>query len=197
MLLEQRILDQRHVRRQHHQALARHILILLRTVPPPERPFLTQQQPEIIVRNHRWRERPGSFETRAIGVAAAEGVSTRKSDNLAVVETHAVEDGTQVRLLFGAVGKTPIGCARGDITVGTPWAPGDDGALHFLDGCDAGQRPEVRMGYPGELLLDGLEEVPSGFETGVGAVVGFRGETHGGAVGAASVGLLVVAGGMS
>ena len=41
--------------------------------------------------------------------------------------------------------------------------------------------------------FDWFEEITSGFEAGIGAVVAFRGETHGGAVGAAGVGCFVVA----
>ena len=42
--------------------------------------------------------------------------------------------------------------------------------------------------------FDWFEEVSGCFQSGVCAVVSFRGEAHGGAVGAAGVGLLVVAG---
>ena len=85
-------------------------------------------------------------------------------------------------LLFGAVGEAAVGGAEGDITVGAAGAPGDGGALHFLDGGDTGEGPEVGVGYPGELFcgeegglvgvgwegdglrtFDGFEEVSSGF----------------------------------
>lgn len=38
----------------------------------------------------------------------------------------------------------------------------------FLDGDSAGQRPQVRVGDPGELLLNGLQQVLSNVETLVG-----------------------------
>ena len=61
-----------------------------------------------------------------------------------------------------------------------------------MDRAGGGQSPEVGVGDPGEGLLDGLEEVAGGDQAGVGAVVTLGGETHGGAVGAAGAGLLVV-----
>ena len=86
-------------------------------------------------------------------------------------------------MVFGAVGEAAVGRAEGDVPVGAAGAPGDGGALHFLDGGDAGERPEVGVGYPGELFcwegeglvgvmrgfgdglrtFDGVEEVSSGF----------------------------------
>lgn len=117
-------------------------------------------------------------------------------------------------MFFGAVGEAAVGRAEGDVAVSTAGAPRDGGALHFLDSGDAGEGPEVGVGYPRELFcgrvsdwwgtgegrrdglrtFDWVEEVTSGFQTGVGAVVAFGGETHGGAVGTAGVGESVVAG---
>ena len=85
-------------------------------------------------------------------MAAAEGVGAGQGDDFAVIEAHAVEDGAEVRLVFGAVGEAAVGRAHGDVAVGAAGAPGDDGALHFLDGADAGEGPEVGVGYPGEFL---------------------------------------------
>ena len=149
MLLERRVLDERHIGRQHHQRLAPRILILPRPVPLPPPPVLGQEQPEVIVRDDGGGEAPGPVEARAVRVAAAEGVGAGQGDDLAVVETHAVEDGAQVRLLLGTVGEAAVGRAHGDVAVGAAGAPGDGGALHLLDGADAGEGPEVRVGYPG------------------------------------------------
>ena len=49
------------------------------------------------------------------------------------------------------------------------------------------------VGEGGWVTFDGFEEVAGCFQAGVGAVIAFGGEAHGGAVGAAGVGLLVVA----
>ena len=155
MLLETRVLDERHVGRQHHERLAAHILILLRSVPLPPRPLLPQQQPEIVVRDDGRGEGPGAIEAGAVGVAAAEGVGAGQGDDFAVVEAHAVEDGAEVGLLFGAVGEPAVGRAHGDVPVGAAGAPGDGGALHFLDGADSGEGPEVRVGYPGVFCWEG------------------------------------------
>ena len=155
MLLEARVLAERHVRRQHHERLAPHILVLLRPVPLLPRPLLAQQQAEIVVRDDGRGEGPGAVEARAVGVAAAEGVRAGEGDDFAVVEAHAVEDGAQVGLLFGAVGEAAVGRAHGYVPVGAAGAPGDGGALHFLDGADAGEGPEVRVGYPRILGWEG------------------------------------------
>ena len=81
-------------------------------------------------------------------MAAAEGVGAGQGDDLAVIETHAVENGAQVRLVFGAVREAAVGRAHGDVAVVAAGAPGDGGALHFLDGANAGEGPEVGVGYP-------------------------------------------------
>lgn len=155
MLLEARVLDERHVGRQHHERLAPRILVLLRSVPLLPRPLLPQQQPEIVVRDDGRGEGPGAVEAGAVGVAAAEGVGAGQGDDFAVVESHAVEDGAEVGLLFGAVGEPAVGRAHGYVPVGAAGAPGDGGALHLLDGADAGEGPEVRVGYPGVFCWEG------------------------------------------
>ena len=117
-------------------------------------------------------------------MAAPQGVSAGEGDYFSIVETHAAEDGAEVGLLFGAVGEAAVGGAEGDVAVGAAGAPGNGGTLHFLDGGDAGEGPEVGVGYPGELFcgrvsvcggkgegelrdglrtFDGLEEVSSSF----------------------------------
>lgn len=57
-------------------------------------------------------------------------------------------------MVFGAVGEAAVGGAEGDVAVGAARAPGDGGTLHFLDGGDAGEGPEVGVGYPGELFCE-------------------------------------------
>lgn len=83
-------------------------------------------------------------------MAASQGMCAAQCNNLTVVETHAPEDGTEVRLFLGAVGKTTVGCAHTDVPIRPAGPPGDNGALHFLDGADAGEGPEVGVGYPWE-----------------------------------------------
>ena len=48
-----------------------------------------------------------------------------------------------------------------------------------------------------ERTLDGLEEVSSCFEASVGSVIAFRGKAHGGTIGAAGLGVFIVAAGLS
>ena len=182
------ILHERHIRRQHHERLGLEILILLRAIPLLPPPLLVQQQAEVIVADDRGGEGPGPFEAGAVRVAAAERVGTAQRDDLLVGEAHAAEDGAEVVPPLGAVGQAAVGRAEADVAVGAAGAPGDAGALHFLDGGHARKRPEVGVGDPGELGFHGLEELAGGFEAGVGAVVAFGGEAHGCAVGAACVG---------
>ena len=85
-------------------------------------------------------------------MAAAERVRAGEGDDLAVVEAHAAEDGAQVGLVLGAVGQAAVGRAHGHVAVCAARAPGDGGALHFLDGADASEGPEVGVGYPGMFL---------------------------------------------
>ena len=170
MLLEARVPDERHVRRQHHERLAPHVLVLLRPVPLLPRPLLPQQQAEVVVRDDGRGEGPGAVEAGAVRVAAAEGVGAGQGDDLPVVEAHAVEDGAEVGLLFGAVGEPAVGRAHGYVSVGAAGAPGDGGALHFLDGADAGEGPEVRVGYP---RVFGWEGVLEGCGEDLGVKVGY------------------------
>ena len=74
MLLEDRILDKRHIRRQHHQALRSRILVLAGPVPFLEAPFLAQQEAEVVVADDGGGEGPRARKAAAVGVAAAEGV---------------------------------------------------------------------------------------------------------------------------
>ena len=152
MLLELLILYQRHIRREHHQTLAPCILELLRPVPLPKTPLLAQQQSIVVITHHRRAESPGSLEAASVGVAATKGMGAAQSNDLAVVEAHAAEDGAKVLLLFGAIGEAAVRGAHADVTVLTAGPPGDGGALHFLNGADAGEGPEVRVGDPWELF---------------------------------------------
>ena len=192
MLLEDGILHQRHITRQHHQRFGLDVLILLRPVPLPPRPLLIQQEAEVIVRHHGRAERPRAIEAGAVGVAPPEGVGAREGHNLPIVKPHAPEDGAQMALLLRPVRETAVGRAEGGRPVLPPGPPWDLRALHLLDGRHAGQGPQVGVRDPWELPLDGFEEVAGGFEAGVGAVVGLGVEPHGCAVGAAGVGGFVV-----
>lgn len=221
MFLELAVLDEGHVRGEHHEGFGGDVLVLFRAVPLsnpfvsafaggtlfgkkkggerggwaylPKSPLLPQQQPEIIIRHDRRAETPGSIEPTPVRMAPPQRMSAAQSHNLPVVETHPPENGAEMRLVFRAVGKAAVGRAQAGVTIRPAGPPGDGGALHLLDRADAGEGPEVRVGDPGELLLDGFEEVARRFEAGVGAVVAFGGETHGRAVGAAGPRFFVVA----
>ena len=125
-------------------------------------------------------------------MAAAKGVGAGQSDNLLVVEAHAVEDVAQMVVALAGVGETAIRRAEGDVTILATGAVGDDGALHFLDGADTTKDPQIGVGDPRVLSLYGLEEIAGSEKTGVGAVITLRGEAHSGAVAATGASLLIV-----
>lgn len=192
MLLKLLVLDKRNISRKHHESLSGLVRELLGSVPLLLIPSLLDKQPEELISEDSRAEIPRTVETRPVSVRAAQSVSTTQNDNLLVVEAHAVEHVADVAVALGAVGETTIRCAAGDVLVLAAGSPGDGGAAEFLDCGDAGEGPEVGVGDPGELGLDGLEEVAGDFEAGVGAVVGFGGESHGGAVAATGASFFVV-----
>lgn len=143
-------------------------------------------------------------------MAAAEGVSTAESDDFLVVEAHASEDLPQVILLLAGIWQTSIRCACNGFGVSASRSVWDGWALHLLNTSDTSEDPEIRIGDPWELLctidmlagvrfrevdiltLDWLQEVPGSFETGIGAVVGFGGKSHGCTIAASGLGVRVV-----
>jgi hypothetical protein len=118
-----------------------------------------------------------AFESRAIRMASTKGMSTGESNNLLIRETHSVKDVADVSGSLGAIGETTIGGTCGHVLVGTTGSPGDGGTAHFLAGTDTSKGPEIGVGDPGELGLDGFEMVAGDYETGIGTVVTFRGKT--------------------
>lgn len=72
---------------------------------------------------------------------------------------------------FVAVWESTIRGAVLSRTILSARAPSDLGTLHLLDGYDASERPEIRVGKTRVLLLDGLEQVTDDLESCVGAVV--------------------------
>lgn len=92
-------------------------------------------------------------------MAAAQGVGAGEGDDFLVVEAHAPEDGAQVRVALGRVGEASVGGAGGEFFVGAAGAVGDGWALHFLDGGDAGEDPEVGVGDPWVFLCVGVSGV--------------------------------------
>lgn len=115
-----------------------------------------------------------------------------KCNHLAIIKAHAGEDVADVTLVLGGIRKTAVGSAGGNVPVLTAGSPGDRGATRLLDGAGTTKSPQIGVRDPGELSLDGLEEVAGSLETGVGAVIRLRGESHRGAVAASSAGLLII-----
>jgi hypothetical protein len=66
VLLELLVLDQGHVRGQHHQSLGRAVGKLSGTAPLPPRPLLVKEQLEVVVGEGGGREGPGTIESGSI-----------------------------------------------------------------------------------------------------------------------------------
>lgn len=169
--LEALVLDQRNVGGQHHQCRGGLVGELSRAVPLALVPLLLDKEAEELIAEDSWAEVPRTVKARAIGVCPAQGVCADQSDHLAVVEAHTSEHVTDVALTLCGVRQTTVRGAGGNILVLTARAPGNLRAAELLDGGGAGQSPKIGVGDPGELGLDGLEEVTGVLETGIGAVV--------------------------
>lgn len=192
VLAEDLVLDESNIGGQHHQGGGGLVGELSRAIPLALTPLLVDEQLEIIVGEDRGAEVPRSLVARSVGVRTAQGVSTGQGHHLTVIKAHAAEDGADVVLVLGGIRQTPIGGAGRDVLVLTAGSPRDDGATKLLDGGGTGQSPQIRVGDPGELSLDGLQEVTGVLQTGVGTVVRLRSEAHGSTVATTSAGHLIV-----
>lgn len=92
-------------------------------------------------------------------MAPAQIMSTTQRHNLLVIETHPVEDVSEMVRRLGSIRQTTTRWVEGLVgKVGSAGFPGYVWAAHGLDGYAAGEGPEVCVGDPGVLLLDGLQE---------------------------------------
>jgi len=57
------------------------------------------------------------------------------------------------------VWQSSVWCAVGGEAVLSSGSPANLGSLHFLDGADTGEGPEVGVGEAWELGLDGFQEI--------------------------------------
>jgi hypothetical protein len=121
---------------------------LLGTIPLLPVPLLVQKEFVVFVRDNSWAECPWSVESASSGVTSAKGVCTTQCDNLLVVETHAVENVSQVLVSLRSVGQTSVRCASSNVLVHTAWPIWDGRALHLLDCNDASEDPKVGVGNP-------------------------------------------------
>lgn len=210
--LESLVLDQSKIGGKHHEGLGGLVLELLGAVPLLLGPLLLKKEAVEVVGHNGRREGPRTLVARSVGVASANGVATAKGDNLSVIETHAVEDVTQVLGALAGVGQTAIGGAGSSVVIATARSVRHDGSQHLLDGADTAKDPEIGVGDPGvlgcskllalgtgptwnpakRLTLDRLEEVTSSNQTSVGTVSALGSESHSGTVATTGLGLLVV-----
>jgi hypothetical protein len=112
------------------------------------------QKPEVFVAEGGGGELPRSLESGSVSVtpathqrrlnriddpldSPAKGVSTAKSNNFLVVETHSVEDESEVILGLSGIGKSTVGQSIVVLeTICPARSPGDGWSTTFLDGTD-------------------------------------------------------------
>ena len=121
---------------------------LLWPVPLLPAPLLVQEQLVVLVSDNGWGESPWTLKTTASAVATSQGMSSGKSNDLLVVETHSVEDISQVLVTLGSIWKPSIRCASSHVLIQSSWSVWDGWALHLLDGANTSEDPEVRVGDP-------------------------------------------------
>jgi hypothetical protein len=112
--------------------------------------LFNQETVEVVGQNGRG-EGPGTSEASPVSVAAAKGVGTRESNDLLIIEAHTAEDLSEVGSTLSGVGKTAIRSTGDRITVRATRPVRNNRALHFLNGTDASENPEIRVADPGEL----------------------------------------------
>lgn len=155
-----------HIGRKHHKGLGLLVLellsllavitlreyfwvtYLLRSLPVLPLPLFAQEQLIVLVGNDGWREGPWSLESTASGVATTQSVSSRKSNNLLVIETHSVEDVSQVLVSLGSIRETSIRCASSDILILSSWSVWNLGTHHLLNGTNTSENPEIGVADP-------------------------------------------------
>lgn len=93
--------------REHHQSSGLLVGILLRPAPLSPDPLLAEEKLVVVIGDRRGGEGPRALETRAIRVAAAEGMSTGEGDDFLVVESVKLKKG-QVALRLGQIKSYPI-----------------------------------------------------------------------------------------
>mmetsp|Transcript_21017 Transcript_21017/g.65126 ORF Transcript_21017/g.65126 Transcript_21017/m.65126 type:complete len:273 (-) Transcript_21017:801-1619(-) len=144
VLAEGLVVQQRHVRREHHQLPSGLVGVLLRAVPLALDPLVVQQVGEVCVVELERVVRPLAVKARARRVAPPQRVRARERDDVAVRHAHAVEDVAEVGGALRRVGQAPV-CdaytAASGRRVGAPEGEGHLGAAHELDAERACERP--------------------------------------------------------
>jgi len=118
-----------------------------------------------------------SFESRSISVASSKSMGTEKSNNFLIIESHTIENITNMSCSLGSVRKATIGSASRHIFIRSTWSPGNLRTTHFLQGTHSSKSPEIRIGNPRELLFYRFKMIAGNFQTSIGAMVGFRSKT--------------------
>mmetsp|Transcript_25474 Transcript_25474/g.42952 ORF Transcript_25474/g.42952 Transcript_25474/m.42952 type:complete len:427 (+) Transcript_25474:115-1395(+) len=187
---------QRHVSGKHHEALGLHVLILEIAIPLAGLPLLVHELHEVVVVEGEGTGGPGAVEAGAGHMAASQGVGTREGHDLGVIEAHATKHVTEMGSTLRGIRETAIGGTVGAVrlvrasqSMGNLWASSE------LDGSGASSGPEVSRGQLRVLGRHRVQHVADNGQPGVGSVAGLGLEAHGGAITAASVGLLAVGAG--
>jgi len=111
-------------------------------------PLLIKKKLVVVIGKDSGGEGPWPAEPRPISVAPSQSMCATESNNFSIIKAHSVEDVSQMSGTLGSIGKASIGCASCNVSVGTSRAIRDDWSLHFLDGANPSEDPEVGVGNP-------------------------------------------------
>jgi len=124
---------------------------LSRAIPLLPLPLLLNQETVEVVGQNGRGEGPGTGKASPVSVAAAKGVGTGEGNDLLIIKAHTAEDLSEVGSALSSVGKTAIRSTGGRLTVRATRPVRNSRALHFLNGADTSENPEIRVADPGEL----------------------------------------------
>lgn len=96
--------------------------------------LINSQESEVLVTEGGRGELPGALKPRSIGMTSTHRVSSTQSYNLLIIETHSVEDESQVILSLGGIWKSSIWGNVMFESVDSACSPWDSGSTGLLDG---------------------------------------------------------------
>ena len=166
MRLEAIILDEHKIGRKHHQLMSRFILKLLGVGSRLLDPLVVQEGGKEGVGELVGSSSPRSVVTRAILVTLSKSVSSREGDDLLIVQTHLVKDGTKMIAVLGGIRETTS--LDELVLFGGVLTTSLERHVRTASGLNSNisaELPEVSISNIRVLVLDGLDEVTSDLET--------------------------------
>mmetsp|Transcript_28586 Transcript_28586/g.111827 ORF Transcript_28586/g.111827 Transcript_28586/m.111827 type:complete len:294 (+) Transcript_28586:90-971(+) len=134
---------------------------------------------------------PGSLESGTVLVRLSQSVRSGKRDDLSIIESHPVEDISEVAHPLVCVRKTAIRGAILRLSIFAAEIEGNFRPSRMLNRHNRSELIKVSIGDFRKLLLNGLERIHGPSQSIVCSVIFFRGEPDG-SVGSWSLGLILV-----